>query len=152
MKQKRRKLSMKVKDGLGPACPTCALPMQRWKHDPKWKPPARLRLLVQVPERGLQDQAGDAARGQSRHMRGLDANKKHLRSTFEAFEIEHERGLYISRRALAHNDAAGKRRASTCGRPDIAAHPTNLSAEMRAAAAARAICGPGIRAISRHGN
>src|SRR5215831_14568255 len=41
MKQKRRKLSMKVKDGLGPACPTCALPMQRWKHDPKWKPPAR---------------------------------------------------------------------------------------------------------------
>jgi hypothetical protein len=101
MKQKRRKLSMKVKDGLGPACPTCALPMQRWKHDPKWKPPAR---------------------------------------------------LYISRRALAHNDAAGKRRASTCGRPDIAAHPTNLSAEMRAAAAARAIFGPGIRAISRHGN
>ena len=37
MKQKRRKLSMKVKDGLGPACTTCALPMQRWKHDPKWK-------------------------------------------------------------------------------------------------------------------
>jgi len=32
------------------------------------------------------------------------------------------------------------------------AHPTKLSAEMRAAAAARAVCGPGIRAINRHGN
>jgi hypothetical protein len=74
MKQKRRKPSMKVKDGLGPACPTCALPMQRWKHDPKWKPSGPvLRLLVRGPERDLQDQAGDAARGQSRHVRGLDA-------------------------------------------------------------------------------
>jgi hypothetical protein len=32
------------------------------------------------------------------------------------------------------------------------AHPTKLSAEMRAAVATRAVCGPGIRAISRHGN
>src|SRR5262249_13896753 len=31
-----------------------------------------LRLLVRVPERGLQDQAADAARGQSRHMRGCE--------------------------------------------------------------------------------
>jgi len=152
MKQKRRKLSMKVKDGLGPACPTCALPMQRWKHDPKWKPPPRYYAYwyecLNAACKTKQVMPPEAKAG----TRGLDANKKHLRSTFEAFEIEHERGLYISRRALAHNDAAGKRRASTCGRPDIAAHPTNLSAEMRAAAAARAICGPGIRAISRHGN
>jgi hypothetical protein len=154
MKQKRRKLSMKVKDGLsGRRVLPVPSPCKGGSTTRNGSPPGPvLRLLVRVPERGPQDQAGNAARGQSRHMRGLDANKKHLRSTFEAFEIEHEGGLYISRRALAHNDAAGNRRASTCGRPDIAAHPTNLSAPMRAAAAARAICGPGIRAISRHGN
>jgi hypothetical protein len=144
---------MKVKDGLGPAVSYLCPPHAKVEARPEVEAPGPiLRLLVRVPECGLQDQAGNAARGQSRHMRGLDANKKHLCATFKAFEIEHERGLYISRRALAHNDAAGKRRASTCGRPDIAAHPTNLSAPMRAAAAARAICGPGIRAISRHGN
>src|SRR5215467_4676462 len=152
MKQKRRKLSMKVKDGLGPACPTCALPMQRWKHDPKWKPPARYYAYwyecLNAACKTKQVMPPEAKAGTCEvWMR----TKKHLRSTFEAFEIEHERGLYISRRALAHNDAAGKRCASPCGRPDIAAHPTNLSAEMRAPAAARAICGPGKRAISRHG-
>jgi hypothetical protein len=84
MKQKRRKLSMKVKDGLGPACPTCALPMQRWKHDAKWKPPARYYVLVRVPERGLQDQAGGAARGQSRHVRGLDAKPTMMRQEIVA--------------------------------------------------------------------
>jgi hypothetical protein len=62
MKQKRRKLSMKVKDGA------------KVGARPEMEAPRPvLRLLVRVPERGLQDQAGDAARGQSRHVGGLDA-------------------------------------------------------------------------------
>jgi hypothetical protein len=145
MKQKRRKLSMKVKDGLGPACPTCALPMQRWKHDPKWKPPARYYAYwhecMNASCKTKQVMPPEAKAGTCEvWMRTKNTSalpSKHLRSNTSA---------------LAHNDAAGKRRASTCGRPDIAAHPTNLSAEMRAAAAARTISGPGIRAISRHGN
>jgi hypothetical protein len=123
MKQKRRKLSMKVKDGLGPACPTCALPMQRWKHDPKWKPPARYYAYwyecLNAACKTKQVMPPEAKAGtcevwmRTKYTSALPS--KHLRS-------------------------------------NTAAHPTNLSAEVRATAAARAICGPGISAISRHGN
>src|SRR5215467_12916158 len=103
MKQKRRKLSMKVKDGLGPACPTCALPMQRWKHDPKWKPPARYYaywyecLSAACNTKQVMPPKANAG------TRGLDAKQ-----------------------TMARQEIVAPRRG---GRPDIAAHATNLSAE-----------------------
>jgi hypothetical protein len=121
MKQKRHKLSMKVKDGLGPTCPTCALCFGLGRHHLLGLA-GRVQGLVPIgviPGRAL------------------------------PLRVVHLNRTRVLWRTMTRQESVAPQ---PCGRPDIAAHPTNLSAEMRAAAAARAICGSGIRAISRHGN